>query len=278
MTLNSLNRAQLARIGGIYAILTVVSYTLIYQFSPFTDSINRALTNVLTIFSALTCALILTLILKFYQPGEPPKRIWFYFAISLWMWTLGEIIWGVYNMTVGEVPDFTLADILWALSYLSFSAAIVSQYRLVFFDTSRRLIWMAAATWVIVLALTSLTLVLAKSESFFGEFLVYFYPFADFALALASLILILTFRQGSLARPWLSLFAFAVSDGFYIWATSTGLYDWSASSGSVITFIADITYVIAYLIMGWGVFQQYLTLRFGAATRRNTTPAPRPRI
>ncbi len=278
MTLNSLNRAQLTRIGGIYAVLIIVSYTLIYLFNPFADFINRLAINALNIGSALTCALILTVILKFYQPGEPPRRIWLYFSISLWMWTVGELIWAVYNLTIGEVPDFTLADILWTLAYVSFSAAIVSQYRLVFFNTSRRLIWMAVAVWSLVLALTSLTLVLVKSPSFFEDFLSYFYPFADFAMGVAALILVITFRQGSLARPWLSLFAFVFADSLYIWATTSGIYDWSGVGGSFITYITDITYIIAYLIMSWGVFQQYLTLRFGAASHRITKPIPRSKI
>jgi hypothetical protein len=277
MTDNSPTRTLLTRIGGLYAILVLAAYILVYEFNPFSHFINRLISNSLNILAALTCALILTIIIRFYQPGEPPRRIWLYFAASLWMWTLGEIIWAAYNLTVGEVPGFSLADVVWALAYVSFTAAIVNQYRLVFFDTSKRAIWIAAITWLTVLAATSLTLTILNTEAFFEEFLTYFYPFADFAMGAASLILVITFRRGSLARPWLSLFAFVFADSFYIWATTTGAYNWT-NVGGVFTFATDMTYLLAYLIMGWGVFQQYLTLRFGPAAPRASTPAPRPRL
>jgi hypothetical protein len=70
------------------------------------------------------------------------------------------------------------------------------------------------------------------------------------------------------------LFVFALSDGLYAWATLSGLYSYETAAGNLISLIIDLTYILAYLAVAWGLFGQYLTLRFGAVvSERNTKPA-----
>jgi hypothetical protein len=275
MRLSSLNRQQLITIGGVYAVLVLVAYALLYFFEPFSAFINQMFMDSLTTLSALMCTLILVIVLSFYQPGEPPRQIWLYFTVALGLWTLGELVWEIYNLTAGEVPYLTIADGFWALGYVFFTAALASQYRLFRFDNSRKPFWIALAIWAVVLILTTTVLVLIKSESFLSDFLVYFYPIGDLAVAVAALILVIKFRRGILARPWLSLFAFVFSDSFYLWATSGGLYDWTGTNDNLITLVVELVYIIAYLFMGWGLLQQYIALRFGAITKSATNPLSR---
>lgn len=72
-----------------------------------------------------------------------------------------------------------------------------------------------------------------------------------------------TFHGGTLARPWLSLFV--VSDNLYFWATASGAYDWMKTGSGILTLLVDIAYLAAYLVMGWGVLQQYLLLSLQAS-------------
>jgi hypothetical protein len=262
----SLKRNQLAIVAGIYAFLLVASYALIYRYEPFGDW-SRLILDSITILAALTCAVTLTVIVTFYHPGEPPRQIWIYFALALWMWTIGEVIWGGYNLFMGEVPDITFGDAFYFSGYIFFTLALASQYRLVLFAPGRKIFWIAAGIWLATIAATLLLMIAWKSQSF-AEFLAYFYPLGDMVGGVAALVLVITFRGSALARPWISLLAFVFSDTLYLWATTQDLYAWNATDGFVgqewITMGVEMVYLVAYMIMFWGVFQQYLTLRFGA--------------
>jgi hypothetical protein len=272
----SLKRNQLAIAAGFYAVLLIVSYALIYRFEPFGDW-SRLVLDSITILAALTCAVTLTVIVTFYHRGEPPRQIWIYFALALWMWTIGEVVWGGYDLFMGEVPDPTFADAFYFSGYIFFTLALASQYRLVLFTPGRKIFWIAAGIWLAAIAATLLVMAVWKSESFASEFLKYFYPLGDLAVGFAALALVIIFRRGALARPWLSLLAFVFSDTLYLWATTQDIYVWHAVGGvdveQWITLAVETVYLVAYMIMFWGVFHQYLTLRFGAVvSERDTQP------
>jgi hypothetical protein len=270
----SLTRKQLTIAGGIYAFLLLVSYAILYYYEPFGD-FSRLLLDSITILAALTSAVILSLIVTFFQPGEPPRQIWIYFALALWMWTIGEVVWGGYDLLLGEVPDTTFADLFFFIGYLFFTLALASQYRLVLFLPGRKIFWVAAGIWLATIAATLLVMVVLKSQAFASEFITYFYPIGDLAVGVAALILVVTFRGGTLARPWLSLLAFVLSDSLYLWATTNNMYAWQSFGEGAgpqwITLFIDMVYLMAYIIMGWGVFQQYLLLRFGVAIAERDT-------
>jgi hypothetical protein len=272
----SLGRNQLNAAGTLYAFLLSLSYALLYHYEPFGDW-NRLILDAITFLAALTCAVTLTVIVTFYHPGEPPRQIWIYFALALWMWTIGEVIWGGYDYFLGEVPDPTLADGFYFWGYIFFTLALASQYRLVLFAPGRKIFWIAAGIWSATIAVTFLAMVVTKSESLASEFLKYFYPLGDLAIGVAALALVMIFRRGALARPWLSLLAFVFSDTLYLWATTQGIYAWQALGSDAvqqwITMGVEMVYLVAYMIMFWGVFQQYLMLRFGAlVSERDTKP------
>jgi hypothetical protein len=271
-----LTRKQLTIAGGVYAFLLLISYALLYQYEPF-GNLNRLFLDSITILAALTSAVILSLIVTFFQPGEPPRQIWIYFALALWMWTIGEVVWGGYDLFLGEVPDTTFADLFFFIGYIFFTLAIASQYRLVLFLPGRKVFWVAAGIWLATITATLLVMIVSKSQAFSGEFLAYFYPIGDLVGGVAALVLVITFRGSALARPWISLLAFVFSDTLYLWATTSGIYVWQGVGGDVgqqwITLAVEMVYLVAYMIMGWGVFQQYLLLRFGVTiVERDTKP------
>jgi hypothetical protein len=270
MKLPSLSRNQLIFALGCYTVLSIVMHIWVYMANPFGDQVDNIILNLIVVCAAMLCALILSLIAANYQKGEFPRLIWLNFAIALWSWTVGEIIWMIYNLIVGEVPDLTIADGFWFAGYIFFTLALVSQIRLVYFDQSHKLRWAAIAVWLAIVLCTIIAMTLSKSQSFFTDFLLYYYPFADLAVALAAVFLTVTFRYGILSRPWLSLFIFVVADSLYIWATSTGIYDWDGSGSSLLSMSIDLVYVLAYLAMAWGALEQYLALKFGPASKRIT--------
>lgn len=267
---NDVVRKRYLAIGGVIAFILVATYLFIYQFEPFGEFGDTLSLNLVTIASSLVCAIITTWLLSFYETGEPPRLVWLTFAVAAWMWVVAEVTWTVYNMTIGDVPLFSAADIFWTGGYVFFTASLVSQFKLILFDRGNRLDWLGVVAWVIVLGLTYLGILLLNDMSM-GAYLNLFYPIADFCIGVAALSLIISFRRGRMARPWLSLLGFVVADTLYFWATSSGVYEWVTRSDTI-TLVVDTTYVLAYLFLGWGVFNQFLSLKFGSSSTQKTIP------
>jgi hypothetical protein len=198
--------------------------------------------------------------------SDAPYTIWAYFAIGLWLWTLAEFVWAVYNMVYGEV-GITFADIFWVCAYAFFGYAVYSQYRVIFHPSKRGSVY-----WIFSrLALTAaLTILFAWLLVRFLEeppglplWVESFYPAADFVIGFAALRIVYRFRGGALGYPWLGLFVFAIADMLYAILDLGGFYTWSINEGNLWSMVADLTYTTAYLLVGLGCFAQLLLLKYG---------------
>ncbi len=251
-------RARFFALVVFATIAFVFAWT--YAIAPFKETTNMVIMNGATTLAALTAALILTRVTLFFQRDEMPFMIWLAFAVCMWLWTIAEAYWGYLYTTVGEVPVFSAADVLWFIGYLTLTISLVRQYRLVFFNQTYAIRWAAIGLWFVILVIIETILLVTKSQSPLGDFFRYFYVFTDSAIGLAALYLVVAFRGRALAIPWLTISSFVVTDILYLRLTSTGAYDW-VMSGVSVALLADTLYVVAYLIVAWGVFEQYLLLR-----------------
>lgn len=248
-------------IGGVLAVLNLVVFAWLYLALPFDEVINRTILDFQTVLTAAVVCLFLFFITQKFESGEPPHVLWLAFGLGIACWTLGEIIWAVENVLMVEVSS-GLADVAWFLGYPFLSIAMLRQYQLISPRQINFLRWVTVFVWAVVLGVTGLIVWLTDSglESFVGVF----YPVGDLALGVLALLLVVTFKNGRLAYPWISLLVFVVSDGLYIWADSQGLYHYELDRDPL-TFFIDFSYLLAYLAMGWGVMQQYFLLHFGAS-------------
>ena len=240
-----------------------ILYAWTYALAPFFETTNALILNGATTFSAFIVAVTLTRITFYFQPGEPPRVIWAAFAICMWLWTIAEGIWGYLYTTVGEVPLFSMADVLWLIGYIALTISLARQFRLVFFSQKYTVAWAAIGVWFAIFVVIETILLTTHSEAPLEDFFRYFYLFADSTIGLAALYLVYAFRGRALAIPWLTISSFVVTDFLYIHLTETGAYDW-VMSGVSMALLADTLYVVAYLIVAWGVFEQYLLLRLSA--------------
>jgi len=243
--------------------LITVLFVWTFAYAPFSETVNALILNSGTTLSALIAAFILTLIPFYFQRGEPPRTIWTFFAICLWLWTVAEAVWGYLYIRDGEVPVFSTADIFWLLGYMALTVSIGRQFRLVLFAQKNTVAWAALGVWLSILAIIATILVATHSETLLADFISYFYLLADAAVGLAALYLVYAFRGRALAIPWLTISSFVLSDFIYIRLTESGMYDY-VMSGISIALLADTLYVVAYLVIAWGGLQQYLLLRSSA--------------
>lgn len=241
-------------------VLITALFVWSYALAPFSELTNNIIVNGTTVLSALIVAVILTRITFYFQTDEPAFIVWAAFAASTWLWAAAEGMWGYLYTTVGEVPVFSYADILWFIGYIPLTLSIVRQYRLVYPERENTIRGVAFSAWLAILLSIGTILLATHSEEPLVDFFRYFYVTADTMVGLSAIYLVYAFRGRAFAIPWLTISSFVVTDIIYIRLTETGVYDW-VMSGISIALIADTLYVVAYLIVAWGVWGQYLLLR-----------------
>jgi len=259
-------------LAGILSLVYASAYFVIYWYQPFSEFWNNLLSNLFTQFASLIGAVIAILIWSMYERSDAPRAVWGYFAIGLCLWFAGELTWGYLNMTVGEVP-IGLQDVFWIVSYLFFGQALIRQYRILR-QPSMRELWTRAlvgiaAVLVLVFVISWVVVSKTETQNLFNAVVNSFYPAADLTMAVVALRLARNFSGGAFSRPWLGLLVFTVSDFMYAWLEASGMYAWSLEQGNILTAVADVTYVVAYLVLALGVLYQWLFLKYGLRSVRD---------
>jgi hypothetical protein len=251
----------------IAALILFFFMTLFFAWTfaeaPFSEFVNSLILNGGTMFSALIAAIIFSVLPLYYERGEPPRTIWTFFAICIWLWTIAEAIWGYLYVRDGEVPVFSVADVFWLVGYMALTVSLARQFRLVSFSKRSSVIGAATGIWVGVLGIIAVILFITHSETPLADFFSYYYLLADTCVGLLALYFVYAFRARALAIPWLTISSFVFSDFLYIQLTTSGVYDY-VMSGISIALLADTLYVVAYLLVAWGGLEQYLLLRSNA--------------
>lgn len=257
---------RISRFAVGAALLMLTLYIVIYWYQPFSDLINNFLSNFFSQTASFIAAVLATLIWSYYESVDAPRRVWGNFAIGLWLWVAGEIVWGYINMTRGDVP-IGAPDIFWVTSYYFFGQALLSQYKILTQPTSRQVIRQVLIGILALLVLIFLvyTFLLSTAEPMekLDALVNAFYPAVDVLLSLMALWLARNFAGGIFARPWLGLLAFSISDFLYAWLELSGTYAWSVDQGNLLSTISDAAYFGAYLVLGLGVLSQWLFLKYG---------------
>lgn len=265
--------ARLYRMAGVTAVITLVVYVIIYWFQPFSEFWNNFFSNFFLVVASAFAALVSTLIWWHYDKTDMPRLVWGPFAIGLWLWCAGELTWGILNMTVGDVP-VSLPDVFWVISYFVMGFALLNQYRILFQPTSRSLwiwIWgMLLIAFTLTLAIYFMIISTVKESNTLDAVVNSFYPAGDLLLAIVALWLAHNFTGGAFARPWIGLLVFSFSDLLYAWLEISGTYSWSVDQGNLLSTIADVAYLAAYLVLSMTVLYHWLFLKYGL--RSSTKP------
>ena len=255
-------------VSAIGAVVITAAYVYLYQFDTTTSLWKSLYLSFIPAVVAALGAILATLIWRQFDPADRPRAVWRNLALSLWMWTIAEVIWAVYLQVQETAPVVSLADIPWVVAYFFFSIALLQQYRLVFRPTSKQeqRFVVAAIVTIVILSMAGtavLRRIIGTPEGPLATFLNVFYPLSDLALAIVALTLARAFGGGRWARPWIALLAFTVADTLYTGLLLSGLYAFSVERGNVLSLIADTAYLDAYVVLALACHAQLLLLRRG---------------
>lgn len=263
---------NLKKWSALLAVILLVSvFFFLYEASPFSEAVTDLITVNMTNLAALTAAWIATRIWRSYGPSTPLRRIWLEYALALWGWAIGELVWSYQYFTDGAYL-FGPADFFWVASYVLFVMALYHQYGLIYRPNKKRAAVAFTITNLMALGLAYLFagwLARFNHHPLDGQVLVNgFYVVGDFCLAGASLWLAFTFRDGALGHPWYGLLVFAFADLAYALLEISGTYSYSYASGNLLTSITDTLYFGAYLALALGCYLHILLLQYGPRVKK----------
>ena len=262
------------------SILGMLLYSGIYVNHPFSSNVNDILLNTIYIISVASPAWIASAVRDIYDKNDSPARIWVYFSIGFWAWTVAEIAWIGYNMLVGGVPQVNLSDPFYLAGYILMTFAVASQYRQTRYQAAmseRALVLLMWLTMLLVSVLIFFATELSLSPSLsaaeeLGRFLNVLYGVGDMTLALAALILITRFQGGALGRPWWGFVILALADVFYGLLIQSGSYGNHTLIGDLLRLVSTLIYMLSYLVIAYSFLRQYVLLKFGPTETSPTVP------
>ncbi len=258
--------AYILGLAIVAALAFAAVYVYIYLAQPFSDDWNLILSDMFSPVASLFAALIATMIWARYDPTDAPRHIWGYFACGLWLWFAGELAWSYLNVTQGDVK-VGLPDVFWVSAYFFFGRALLFQYQILTRPTRRELVSLVLLAVFCLLmlnllihaVLTSDVEVTSKLDSIVNSF----YPAADLLIVFIALWFARNFIGGAFSRPWLGLLVFCFTDLMYAWLEISGIYPASIAQATLLSTIADIMYLGAYLVLGLGILSQWAFLKYG---------------
>ncbi len=265
----------LIQVGIACAVL--LAFMVVYQSESLPSPWQDVIINGSYALAAGWAAFIITRIWQMFAPTEQPRPVWGAFALGLWSWTIGEIVWGIYAIIYGDAfPPLSGADFFYIVGVIWLALALAYQYRQIYHPTRRQFWGMLSSVLVGTLILSTLGASFLQSEAFLTDawlssFINTFYPLSDLMLVLGALLLARTFSGGLWARPWLALFIFAAADGLYAWLVSSELYSF-IGGGDYINLMTDVLYLSAYLVLALLCQAHLYLLHYGPRWRTRHTP------
>ncbi len=254
-----------AMIGTLFFVLLMALY-----FHPIYQALTPRTVSAFYNFTTTLLALLTTVLafLLWREAGwkEVLGRVWFYLMAGMILWTIGEAIWAYYEVILNKITPYpSVADIAWVLGYIPLVLSMVIRLRSLHTLPERRQTLISTGVFA-VLALISLIFVigpitLAKDyNSRFEQFIDLLYPLGDLALAYVAMLCMAALAGGLLSRTWLlvtsGFLLLAISDSLFVYTTWNDLYTITGHGPSLIRAIVDFTYVLGYMLLGYGVYVQ----------------------
>lgn len=263
--------ASKQRINSVVAILAgsliILLYALVYLLEPFSDLGNQLVLGSLTVVASALVSIYATLIFRLFLPSDAPRAVWMNFAIGFWLWTAAEVLWLLRGLSIGAVAGtasrVTLAHLFWFVAYIFFSIALYRQHRIIATPRRAHGVWVVFAIWGVVIAASLLTMWAMDGVFDFLTLIQYFFGFADLAVGIVGLSMLISFRGGALAWPWWGFLGLAVSNIVYEALDASMMASASTTTLLVLELFSELIYLGAYLVLVFGFYKYYLLLRYG---------------
>lgn len=257
--------------------LILLVYSLVYLLEPLGDLANQLILGTLTLAASALVSIYASLVYRLLLPGDAPRAVWRNFAIGFWLWTIAEFLWILHSLSLGAIGGadaaLILARLFWFVAYFFFSIALYRQHRIMATPRHARGVWVVFAIWGGLIAATLVTMWAMDESLDFLTFLQDFSGFANLAVGILGVSMLIAFQGGALAWPWWGFVGLAISDIVYAVLNASMGPPASPGTVSIPELISELIYLASYLVLGFGFYKHYLLLQHGP---RLDEPATRP--
>lgn len=261
-------RVTAAALTAAAAILIVV---LVYAFSAqLGEDVARMVIGVGDLLGAALCTALCFVLWRNFDRTEILSRVWLDLGIGLAMWTLAELIYGIYGLNQQDIPNPSLADAVWLPGFIPIFAAFWLRYKSLRVSLTRGQMAGLVVTFAALAGLSTVFVLLpsmrvAAATGQLGDVtLGVIYGVGDLLLAMAVGLTIVSLLGGQLSRSWmviaLGFLIQAVGDSMHYAGVAAGWYSGQMSI-NLFTAISDISYWAAYVVIAVGLYDQAVLQR-----------------
>ena len=238
--------------GGI-----ILLYGFYDRLGPLTVA---AVYDPVLVIVALGAAVEALLLWRASERGEQLRQVWGWLTVGLFLWAIAEAVWVFFELFLQQDPFPSVADAVWAAGYVVLFVALVLRLRSLrtALPYPLALILIGAAGLAVAVVFVIAPILSSDEYSLLEKALTTFYGVGDLVVGLMALACVFVLIGGQLSWPWAiitaGLLIMTVCDLLYYYA------DWSGTYGgptlTVVTALADIPYLAAYLALTLGLYSQ----------------------
>jgi len=213
-----------------------VSITLIYLFQERYPDFMNLFSNAFPPFvaGAAMIASVFALMKYWGNLGDRFSKIWIGFSSGMVCWFLGELGWAIYTLILNvEIPYPSIADVVWLIGYIPLFIALFLYVRTFRSATSKLMriatdIGLFTGSFTLFVFFAAQILVAPVEEGIITLIFDLAYPALDLALLSLSILALLIFAKGKIARAWFfingAILMTIVGDMLFSYTTLQGTY------------------------------------------------------
>lgn len=189
--------------------------------------------------------------------------LWLCMGVGFGLWGIAEVIWTVYALWLyDQLPTISIGDFLWVIGYIPLYAALIIHLRTLKTSPTTLQRWIIGGiglAWVLYTGMVGIRPILTDfdPERLLESLVMLSYPIGDLGLVVLASITLFMMQGGRYALSWrmvfFGIFLMAFSDILYNYAIWNELY-YQDNQVNLITNLVDTTYILAYLLSGFGVY------------------------
>ena len=244
------------------SLLTFLVFVAIYTFIPQESSLFKITDDLsLVLWIIASISVLLTFKLLGWKPKE--GKVWFFLALGLFIWALGEIIWLYSEPLLGITPAATTVDIISLVGYIPVLVALGIEFDIIKKALHRKDIIKSALLTLVITAISAYFIIIpvitAVNFGFLTKAIYVSFQLGDLLIIFFALVFFFEINGGKLATSWL-LIAIAMTLGA-VASISNAYLNWNELYFGIPLVMTQLLWIMDYILLAWGAYYHRFILK-----------------
>ena len=244
------------------AILVFLAFIAIYAFIPQESSLFQITDDLsLLIWIGASISVLLTFKLLGWKPKE--GKVWFFLALGLFIWALGEIIWLYGGSLLALQQRATVSDLVALVGYIPVLIGFWIEFNIINKALHKNDIVKSALLTLIVAAISAYFIIIpvitAVNYSFLAKTIFSLFQLGDVLVIFFALVFFFEIDGGKLAKSWLMI-AIAMAFGA-IASISHAYLNWNDLYVGIPLVVTQLLWIIDYILLAFAAYYHRFILK-----------------